>query len=588
MAIGLSTDETRGSVLSRRQKYETVRAALLLERASFDAHYSELAEYLMPRRTRFQVSDRNRGERRSQSIIDSDPRFAARTLQSGMHAGLTSPARPWMKLTTPDPDLAENRDVKKWLHTVTSRMLTVFLRSNLYNALPTLYGDMGTFATGAMGVLEDDEDLLRAYCFPVGSYALGLDARGLATTFTRDREMTVRQLVETFGPVDGNPRNIDWTRFSHQVKDLWMDGSYETAIEVSWFVCPNDTYDASRLESKHSMKWKSCWFERGREDKDFSAEGGGFLRESGFRSFPIMVPRWDVTGDDTYGTDCPGMTALGDVKQLQLMQRNKAKAIAKALDPPLVGSSALKQQTVSLLPGKITYDDGRDGQQTLRPIHEVRLEGLQYLTQDMEETRNRIRRAYYADLFLMLANSDQAQPITAEEVRARQEEKLLALGPVLERTNDELLDPLVDRAFSIMLHAGLVPEPPKALHGVELKVEYLSIMAQAQKLVGVVGQDRFIQSAMGMAQLFPEVRHKVNVFKVIDGYGDMLGVNPGIVRTDEEAQGSLEQEQAAMQRAQEATTAKTEAQAAQALGNTPMDSSQGRTALSAVIDGMGA
>ncbi len=585
MAIGTST-ETRGQ-LTLRQRYEQTRTELLLERATFEAHWRELGEYLKPRRTRFYTSDRNKGDKRNQNIIDSTPVYALRTLQSGLHAGLTSPARPWMKLTTPDPDLAEFEPVKQWLHMVTRRMLDVFLRSNLYNALPTLYGDMGGFATGAMAALEDAEDLVRFYTYPVGSYAIGLDARGVATTFMRDYQLTALQLVEEFGGADfgrygsrlrrGQP--IDWSNLSADVKAAWNAGNYNQAFDVTWLVCPNVNADASRLAAEF-LPWHSCWFERGSTDR--------FLRSSGFRNFPVLVPRWDVAAEDTYGTDCPGMTALGDIKALQVMHRRKAQAVDKALNPPLIAPAQLRTQKTSLLPGDVTYADVRDGMQGLRPIHEVRLEGVQYMGLDIAQTQGRVSRAFYEDLFLMLANSDRqgGQPVTAREVEERHEEKLLALGPVLERTNDELLDPLVDRVFAVMVAAGAIPEPPEELQGLELKVEYISIMAQAQKLIGVVGQDRFLQSTIGLAQTFPEARHKVNVFQVMDTYADMLGVDPRIVRTDDEAQASLDAEREAQAAAAQAEQMKTAGQAAQALAHAP---TTGDTALRAVLDGgMGA
>src|SRR5258708_22639753 len=107
------------------------------------------------------------------------------------------------------------------------------------------------------------------------------------------------------------------------------------------------------------------------------------------------------------------------------------------------------------------------------------------LREDMAETQQRIRRAFFEDLFLMMAQSDElrgSQPVTAREVEERHEEKLIALGPVLERTNDELLNPLVDRVYDMMDARGMFPPPPQDLHGQRLKVEYISIMAQAQKL----------------------------------------------------------------------------------------------------------
>ncbi|HEV8474586.1 MAG TPA: portal protein [Methylomirabilota bacterium] len=578
------------SGLTKRQRYEQQKQALLSERSTFDAHWKELADYFFPRRTRFMITDRNRGDRRSQNIIDSAPRFAARTLASGLHAGLTSPARPWMKLSTPDRELNDYPPVKEWLFTVTRRMLDVLQKSNLYNVLPTLYGDMGVFGTGAIGALEDAKDLVRFYSYPIGSFVAGLDERGLPNTFSRDYQLTVEQAVERFAMVNGNPRDIDWSRVSSQVRNQYEMANYTSPVDVTWFVSPNRELDRTRIEARYTMPFHSCHYEMGRADADFH-NSEAVLAVRGFRTFPVLVPRWDVTGEDTYGTDSPGMTALGDTKGLQLQQRQKAKAIAKAIDPPLKGPPELRTEKVSLVPGGITYvQDERGGTgRGLSPIHEVRLEGLQYLVMDMGETRDRVRRAFYEDLFLMLAMSEYSarggQPITAREVEERHEEKLLALGPVLERLNDELLDRLIDRTFAIMLAAGAIPEPPEELLNMELKVEYVSILAQAQKLVGVVGHDRFLQSTIALAETFPMVRHKVNAFQAVDDYADMLGTNPKLTRTNDEAQQLADAEQQAAAAAQQAEQAKSTAAAAQSLGKTPMQG--GGTALDAMLRSVG-
>jgi hypothetical protein len=187
----------------------------------------------------------------------------------------------------------------------------------------------------------------------------------------------------------------------------------------------------------------------------------------------------------------------------------------------------------------------------------------------------------------MLARSDAQRgstPVTAREVEERHEEKLIALGPVLERTNDELLDPIVDRVYEMMDLAGLIPPPPEELQGVDLKVEYISILAQAQKLVGVVGQDRFMQSALSMVELFPSVRHKIKTNEVVDIYADLLGVDPKQIRSNDEADGLAAEEAKAQAAQAEAEQAKNMASAISQAGNTPMG---GDTALSRLADGAG-
>lgn len=563
----------------RRDRLEKVFDSLFtIRKSGWDAHWREITEFMRPRRSRFWVGDRNRGDRRNQSIIDSTARFSSRTLQSGMHAGLTSPARPWMKLTTPDPSLAKHPPVKAWLHEITTRMLVLFGQTNVYKALPVVYGDMGDFGTAAMSLLDDRKDLFRAYTYPLGSYAVGLDARGMVTTFAYEYQISVRQLIETFA-LDTDGRTILWDKVSTAVKTLWNQGDSEANVDVCWLVQPNDDHRPMALEAKY-LPWRSCYWEKGQNAPKL-------LRESGFRTFPFFVPRWEVTDNDNYGTDCPGMTALGDVKQLQIEQRRKGQAIAKGVDPPLVGPSSLRTQKTSLLPGDVTYQDVREGMQGLKPIHEMRL-SIGDLTADIAEVQYRIQRAYFEDLFLMLATSDKrlgADRPTAREVDERHEEKLLALGPVLEHTNDELLDPLVDRAYEMMDRAGLIPEAPPELHGVRLKVEYTSIMAQAQKLVGVVGADRFVGSMIPIIQVEPIARHKVDWLEVVDGYGDMLGVPPQFMRTTEQAREMAQQEAAQQQQLVDAQTAQATARAAKDASGASME---GDTALNRIVSGVAA
>lgn len=593
---------------TQRDHYETMLEALKTERASWDSQWADLADYIAPSRVRFSPSDRsNAGSKKRKQIVDSTASFAARVTASGMHSGMSSPARPWFKLTVPDKALADHKPIKEWLHSVTERMQTVFAMSNLYNALPEVYGDMATFGTGAMAVFEDARDLFRCETYPLGSYVLALDRRKKVCTFMYEFEMTVRQVVEMFGGPGGSPavvgREIDWTTISSHVQGLWEDRHLEKPISVVWVVAPNLEANASLIGARF-LPWKSCFFERASKYTDDRK----LLRESGFRQFPVMAPRWAVTGNDAYGTESCGMVVLGDVRQLQTMQRKKGMALEKIINPALVGPPALRTQKTSLLAGDVTYVD-EQGTAKLRPIHEIGL-NFQHLTMDVQDLRQMIRRGYYEDLFLMMANSDpysSIQPPTAREVEERHEEKLLALGPVVERTGDELHNPLIDRVYDLMERAstdawargedGLLPQPPEELHGVDLSVEYISIMAQAQKLVSVVGQDRFVQTMVPLSEAFPQIRAKVNVNRLVDNYADMLGIDPRILRTDDEADAMVAEQQQAAAMQQAAATAKDAGAAAasvaqaSAASGTPVPQipiGQGDTSLNRVLSGIGA
>ena len=563
--------------ITRRTYYENIRATLWNERTTNEPHWRDLNDHISPRKARWFTSDRNKGDRRNQKIIDSTATFSLRTLQSGMHAGMTSPARPWMRLGVPDPDLNEYGPVREWLHTVTQRMLTIFQQTNVYNALPVHYGCMGLFGIAATALMDDDDELSRCYSYPIGSYAIATDHRGRVNQWVHESEKTVLEIVEAY-LVDKRTNQIDWSRASNALRSLWDHGQFNQKVPVTWVVIPNINYDSMKpLDPARGKPFASIHMEKGQEREDT------FLRESGFEEFPILVSRWDVTGDDWYGTDCPGMVALGDVKQLQTGEKRSMQAVEKMLNPPLQGPTHIRNQKVSLLPGDITYTDVREGQKGLTPIHETNLP-IDKMEMKQEACRARIKRAFYEDLFLMLAYSGGTvgQPPTATEVVERKEEKLIALGPVLERSKDELHDPLIDRTFAQMMRSDLVPPPPKELHGQRLRVEYISIMAQAQKLVGVVGHERFLQGASSAIQFWPEMRHKVNAFQWVDDYNEMLGNNPKLVNTDEEAQASADKEAKQVQAMNQAKAAKDMTGAAANLGGIPMGED---TALRRIAEG---
>jgi len=528
-----------------RQRFDLIVSQLESERSSFLPHWRELSDYVLPRRARFNISDVNKGDRRNLKIYDNTATLAARTLSSGMVSGITSPARPWFRITTPDPEMAEFGSVKAWLDIVQNRMTTSYLRSNLYNTLPTMYGDLGTFGTAPISIEEDlNGEVFTTKSFPIGSYMIAKDDMGKVNTFFREFRMTVAQLLEVFA-VKNNGK-MDWSNISLHVRNLYDAGNIQAWVDVCHMVMPNPDYDPNKPLAKFK-KYLSYYYEKG-TNYGGSRNDDVHLRESGYDYFPILCPRWQTTGEDVYGTSCPGMDALGDIKQLQHGEKRTMEAIDKMIRPPMTGPTSLRNQPASILPGDITYVDAANGG-GFRPVHEVNFR-IQEMEMKQNQVRSRIQRAYYEDLFLMLANSDRRQ-ITAREIEERHEEKLLALGPVLEQLNQDLLDPMTDIVFDIHVRQGLIPPPPPELQGMQLKVEYISIMAQAQKMLGIGGIERFTGFVGQMAAFDPSVLKKIKTHDIVDKYGDMISVPPSIIRSDDEVQEMEQAEQAAAQQAQQ-------------------------------------
>lgn len=484
-------------------------ATLKTERSSWVEHWREISQYMMPRSGRFITSDTNKGSKKHNNIYDSTCLRAPRVLSAGMMAGMTSPARPWFRLTTSVPELDESAGVKKWLSDVTRLMQMIFAASNTYRALHAMYEELGVFGSNGNIVLSDYDNVIHSYPLTIGEFAFAADYRGQVNTLYREIYKTVGQLVDEFGK----------EACSTSVQSLYLSGKVDAWVPVIHAIEPRTDRDINKRDNKN-MPFRSVYFEPG-------GDHGRMLRESGFQRFPALCPRWVTVGGDIYGSMCPGMEALGDAKQLQHQQLRKAQGIDYQTKPPVQVPTSMRGQEVNMLPGGVTYVDSASPTGGVRQAFESRID-LSYLLEDIRDVRERINSSFYADLFLMLANNTNPN-MTATEVAERHEEKLLMLGPVLERMHNEILDPLIDITFSQMINSGVVPTPPEELQGMELKVEFVSMLAQAQRAIATNSIDRFVIALGSVANIKPEVIDKFDADRWADEYADMLGVSPDII-----------------------------------------------------------
>lgn len=526
-------------------------------------HWYEIQQYMLPRYGRNldgkgTVYGVNDGKKKHSKVFDSTPEMAINILAAGMQGGLTSPARPWFRLTVSDPDLRDYHPVKTWLSDVEERMRAVFSKSNAYNVLHSTYKELGGFCTAAFMCLEDYETVIRLMPFTIGEYRLIPGANGEISGFYREFAMTVGMIVEKYG----------LENCSTELKSLYDQGSLEVYRTVCSLLEPADgRYD---LQDAMGRPWRVLYWEYGfPEDL--------LLAVKGFDEKAFMALRWDVTGSDAYGHG-PGMIALADAKMLMRLQEKSLVAIDKAIDPPLIAGGTMKNAEIDTTANGVTIDSSTDPRTGLRALYEVRPD-LAAVEMKIERVQAAIRSNFFNDLFLMLASST-SNNMTATEVAERHEEKILMLGPVLERLHSELLNPLIDRVFAIMLRGGLLPEIPKELNGVDLKIEYISILAQAQRMVGVTSIQQYAGFIGGLAAVNPQILDKLDFDEAADQYAEAAGVNPRIVTPDDKVALIRAARAEQMQRQQQMAEANAMAQGAKTLSETSM---KGNNALNALL-----
>lgn len=550
----------QGSVagLSIRQRCELFRMQFETERSTFISHWQELSDFIFPRRARFYIADVNKGDKRFNKIIDSTATKAARTLAAGMMSGVSSPARPWFRLSAPDPDLNEKAEVKEYLHEVEERMHMVFAKSNFYKKLTILYGDIGVFGTGCISIEEDDKTVIRCRDFPNGTYFIGNDQFLQPRIFGRTFRLNVQQVVEKWGDIkQGKPDFMRedakaGSRIPGVVQGLWKRKAIAAWVDIVHMVIPNHLYDESKFESRFKQYLEVYYiWGAGNVKVDINDETLGLLQTKGYDEFPLLPARWEVNSEDVYGTNCPGMIALGDIKEAQTLRKRGSQGLEKMINPPMTAPTNMRSAKLSLLPGEVNFQNIRGDQKGFAPAHEINFApAMAPLRENLTDVRESIREAFYVDLFLQLSQSDRRE-ITAREIDERHEEKLLALGPMLEQLDEDVFNPAIDRTFNIMNRKMLLPPPPPVLHGVTLKVEYISIMHQAQKQVALSAIERFAGFINQVAQTAPEVLDYIDDEELVRSYADASGVPPKLLRSPD-AVAALRQARAKAQQQQQA------------------------------------
>lgn len=519
-----------------------------------------IAEYVAPLRGRFDDLP-NRGTMIDhKKILDGHASQSLRILASGMQSGMTSPTRPWFALRTKDKELMKVRNVRIWLDDVTEKMLDVCGNSNIYGAFYSMYEEIGAFGTSACIVLEDYDKVIRARVFTAGEYFLGINASGIVDTFGRKMQMTVKQVVEAFG----------YDNCSPQVQSFYDNKRYDEWIKLNHLIEPN-TEKVDGFVDAQNMAFRSVYFENGVYDKVFAFKG--------FEEFPVIAPRWDtVTTDTIYGYG-PGWNALGNVKQLQKTHLDKLLAQEKAHNPPVQKDSSVEGH-VNLLPGGVTTTSSTLPNAGVRPAYQVNA-NLESFIELINSLRDSINKDFFVDLFLMMVQFDKSN-MTATEVAERQQEKIMMMGPVLEKLQNEMLDPFLDRLFNILERNMLLPIPPEELQGQQIQVEYVSILAQAQKAIGVNAISRVLGFIGGVTPIKQDAIDVFDVDEAIREVAKLEGIPSRLMPSVQMVQQIRDQRAQAQQMQQQLAMADQAAKAAKSASLAKMDTDNALTRLTGV------
>ena len=518
------TDLTK-SLLSRFERLEG-------QRQNWETHWQEVADYMQPRKADV-TKQRARGDKRMEMIFDSSPIQAVELLAASLHGMLTNPSTPWFTLRFKDEDIDNEDEAKLWLQTATDIMYTAFNRSNFQQEIFELYHDLITFGTASMFIEEDDDDLIKFSTRHINEVFIAENNKGRIDTMFRKFKISARAAIQKFKD------NV-----SLDIQSIFKKDPYQE-VEILHAFYPRLDFNPKKKD-KGNMPFESVYIE---------FKNGNELSISGFKEFPFVVPRYLKSSNEIYGRS-PAMTALPDVKMLNEMSKTTIKAAQKQVDPPLLVPDDGFLLPVRTVPGGLNFY--RSG--TRDRIEPLNIGANNPLGLNMEQQRrDSIRGVFYVDQLMM----QQGPQMTATEVIQRNEEKMRLLGPVLGRLQSELLKPLIDRVFAILLRNDMLPPAPEFLSGRDIEIEYVSPLAKAQKTSELQSIMRAIEILGSLANISP-VFDYVNFDNLVKHLADIVGMPQKLLKSQNQV--NAEREQAAAQAAEQQQMAQMQ-QVAQAGGD---------------------
>lgn len=530
------TNMTDGSVLVKRAE----KCFNSPERKNFESLWDLSLEFQAPRQYSSYGSSMVKGEKKTRRVFDGTAIRANRDLAATIHSTLTNPATQWSKIRFTDEEKNNNPELIKYLEKATKALHLAFNESNFDTEIAKFYQH---FAVAGTAVLFHEEKPTKkggvhgGFIFRtihLSEIAFSENAEGRIDTSYRKFPLTARQAVSRFG-IDNVPDSI---------KEIMLTDP-DKSFDFYHIIYPRSEYEPNTtgLADGKNRPFASVYIE---------AKSKMITEEDGYYEFPIYAVRWETLAGEIYGRG-PGFDALPDVRTLNTLVEQNLQQRALALRPPLLASTRTVMGNLDLRPGAINV---------VKNVDDVRemVTAARFDVSNDERMRLEaaIKETYYLDK-LFLPPRETIGEMTAFEASKRIEQMQRVIGPTIARISTELLQPLVLRAFAILLRGGALPQAPAELAGQELDIEvtFLNQLARAQQFEDVTNIQSYAQQLGLLMQLDPTAADWIDVGAAAKKIGQTMGVPEAVISNDDEvkARQQARGQQAQMAQALEAGVA---------------------------------
>ena len=480
------------------------------ERTSWEGVWREVRDNISPEvaAALTDAAGINNGRDRQGKVMTSSPQLAVEALAAGMQGGLVSPARMWFALGVKGKAGYLSTGAKQWLDAVRDVLLYYFNEADIYGAMHQLFSEMALFGQGVVLIEEDERTGFRFTTLSCGDYWLDSNHKDEVDTLMRKAYYSARGLIEKYGELH-LPEII--------LNEAKKKTSIEKKYEVVHIIQPRQKRDMTRGNAKN-MPWESIHILRTGGSTDNSGKST-ILKIGGFKSKPFVAPRWKKLAGRVYGS-CPARIALPDIKTLYQIIKEGLNGLKKSVSPPVTASGQMKQTQIRLIPNGVTYLKGMNQNSQVAPIYQT-TGALNEAFAERDRLVQLINDVFYVNLFAPIMNRDKS--MSATEVTSVNAEKMGQITPVIELLEKEALDYIFVRCFNILLNiGGIIPPAPPELQGIDLKIDYVSVLAQAQRMSEINGVIQFLSSIAPAVQMNMESMDVVDMDKVVRKIGEVL------------------------------------------------------------------
>lgn len=497
------SDSRAVEILDRQQQLE-------MDRSTFDVHYREIAERILPRQNDFQTKNYTEGQKRTEKIFDSTAVLALDRAASAIDSLITPQTQQYHSLDPEDEDLMGDHQVRLYLDEVNKILFRLRYRPSANFASQShecyislmAFGTLGQFVDDALGIG------LRYKSIPMSELYIAENHAGVVDYVHRKFPMSARAALQKWG---------------NALPEAIIKAAEKTPFQKFDFIhCVKPNEEIKHGRKDHRGMPVSSYY--------ICVDGKKTLSESGYRVMPYQVSRHVTAPREVYGRS-PAMMVLPDIKMINEIEKTTIRAAQKIVDPPLLAYGDGILTAFDTRPNAINYGGVDDqGRQLVHPLKVG--SNLPIALDIAEQKRKLINDAFYVTLFQILVQNPQ---MTATEALIRAQEKGQLLAPTVGRQQSEYLGPQIVRELDIASAANLLPPMPKQLRdrGGVIKITYTSPLSRLRRAEDGVAILRTLESIAPIANVDPTVMDIFDSEAVVRELADINGVPAKLIRSPE-------------------------------------------------------